>query len=68
MNFWKQIILEALLCSAALFAAHAFPLNGKVIEPAMVAKKPWAYPAGFLYYAAALAVVLYGAHSLIAKA
>lgn len=67
MNFWKQIVLEALLCSAALFAAHAFPLNSKVIEPAMVQGKWWAYPFGYVYYTAALSIVLFGVHSVFSK-
>ena len=59
MNAWLHVIIEALLCSATLFAAHALPINGKVIEPAMVAKKQWAYPAGFLFYALALMLPIF---------
>lgn len=51
---WMSVIIEAAMCSAMLFAAHALPLNGNVIEPAMAAGKRWAYPAGFVFYAVAL--------------
>ena len=64
MNGWFKIVIEALLCSLTLFVAHAMPLNTKTIEPAMVAKKRWAYPAGFLYYATALLLPIYIVHHI----
>jgi hypothetical protein len=51
-----SIVLISFVCSAMVFAAHAFPLNEKVIEPAMIKYKgSWGpYIAGFFYYAVAL--------------
>jgi hypothetical protein len=48
-----KIVVLSLILSATLFAAHAFPLNEKVIEPAMVRNKgAWGpYVAGYFYYA-----------------
>lgn len=41
----------SLILSGTLFAAHAFPLNEKIIEPAMARHSAGAYVAGFFYYA-----------------
>lgn len=63
-----RITLLALVCSATLFAAHAFPLNSKVIEAAMIRDKEawWPWVAGYFYYAIwffiPLALFLKGKH------
>lgn len=46
------LLIQSIICTVALFTAHAFPLNTRVIEPAMLRKDIWAYPAGFVYYGA----------------
>ena len=51
-------VIAATAATAAVFAAHAVPLNGKVIEPGIVAGKRWAYPAAVaLYFGANLAFI-----------
>ena len=64
---WFKLILEAIICTAALFAAHAIPLNTKVIEPAMSRKEVWSYPAGFAYYSVALVIAVFVSHKLIPR-
>ena len=61
---WFSLILEALICTSALFVAHYIPLNTKVIEPAMSRKEGWSYPAGFAYYAVALFAAVFVAHKV----
>ena len=62
---WFKLILEAIICTSALFIAHYLPLNSKVIEPAMSRKEGWSYPAGFVYYTAAIAIAVFASHRVI---
>lgn len=64
---WFKLVLEAVICTAALFIAHAIPLNTKVIEPAMSRKERWSYPAGFVYYSVAMTIAVYVAHKVISR-
>ena len=57
ISLWFGVVFaEAFACSGMLFAAHAAPLNRDHIEPGMAKGKLTAYAAGFVYYAAALAL------------
>lgn len=51
---WISALIDAVVVTGAMFIAHAAPLNSKVIEPGMAARKRFYYAYGFAYYAAAV--------------
>lgn len=62
MTILNSLILS-ILCTATLFAAHAFPLNSRVIEPRMAQREDkktnvW-WLVGFFYYVVALLPTIY---------
>lgn len=67
MHWLLQVAIEAVVCAATLFLAHWLPPNERFIEPHMARGDAWAYPLGFAYYAAFLAVAIGIMHRLVAK-